>query len=295
MPSRFDEFAFEVNQLGDLTEPLRSVYVEALQNGPVRLAIYAPQLTVVPSRHVQPPATYLLMIFDSRIWVGASSGTANVAITRIPIEDVVCVEMGQVLLFCWLKIVFGREVSHEIKIPFNLVRVDLFREALTLMRRTLDSEAGNKKGKPLESLDLDLKFKNVLFSRMRRNEQLLAIAFQPEVRARRLLLLERQVMPPLLAATTDHQFLLVTEEPPASVERLGRSSEIYTYCPHKRIESVIVENDNEGFPRLIVVLKNENARFVITSLFTTGVLPEFKQVCESETHLLERRDESVLV
>ena len=240
MPSRFDEFALEVNQPGDLTELLRSVYVEALQDGPVRLAIYAPQLTSVPSRHVQPSTAYLLMMFDGRILVAAYSGTGNVSITRVPLEDVLCVEIGQVLLFCWIKIVFGRSVCRQIKIPFNLVRFDLFRKALILMRETLDDKSEGQ-AVSLASVDLNFKFNNVLHGLMLPAEMLLDVAFQPEVRSRRFFFLERQVMPPLLAAITNRQFLLVTEEPPASVERLGRFSEIYSYCPHQRIDSLIVE------------------------------------------------------
>ena len=295
MPSRFDEFALEINEPGDLSEPLRSAYIKALQDGPCKLAIYAPKLTNVPSRHVQPPATYLLMIFDRRIFVATGSGKGNVAITHVPLDDVLCVETGHVLVFCWFKIVFGRKVSRQIKIPFNLVRFALFREALTLIRPTLDHKYNGGDLKPLESIDLDIKFRNALGEVMLADEVPLHIAFQPEVRTRRFLMLERQVMPPLLAAITNRQFLLVTEERPTSVERLGRVSTIYTYCPHEQIESLIVEaNEHEEHARLVLTLENESARFVINAVVSKELVPKFRELCQFVTGFLKRRSPSVL-
>ena len=295
MPSRFDEFALEINEPGDLSEPLRSVYIEALQDGPCRLAIYAPKLTNVPSRHVQPPVTYLLMIFDRRILVAADSGKGNVTITRVPLDDVLCVETGHLLLFCWFKIVFGRQASRQIKIPFNLVRFELFREALTLIRATVDDKYESDEFKPLKSIDLDIKFRNALDEVMLADEVPLHIAFQPEVRTRRFLMLERQVMPPLLAAITNRQFLLVTEERPTSVERLGRVSTIYTYCPHQRIESLIVEaNEDEELARLVLTLANESARFVINAVVGKELVPRFRELSEFVTGFLKRRSPPVL-
>lgn len=301
MRRRINEFALEINKPGDLTEPLRTVYIEMLEDGPCRLAIYAPELTSLPNRHEQPSAAYLLMIFDERISVAVDPGTGDVSIARFPLDDVLCVEMGQVLLFCWIKIVFGRNVCRQIKVPFNLVRFALFRTALNLIRQSLDNNREGEKVKPLESLpleslDLDLKFQNVVHDIMVPDELLLKIAFQPEVRTRRFLFLQRQVMPPLLAAITNRQFFLVTEEPPASVERLGRFSEIYTYCPHERIDSLIAEsNDNEKFPQLVLTLTNESARFVIRQVVSREELPIFRELCDHESAFLDRKNESVLI
>lgn len=295
MPSRFDEFALEVNEPGDLSEPFRSIYIEALEDGPCRLAIYAPKLTNVPSRHVQPPAAYLLMIFDHRIFVAADLDPGKVAITRVALDDVLCVETGHVLLFCWFKIVFGRQISRQIKIPFNLVRFALFHDALILMRAKLDHKHEGEEVKPLKSIDLDIKFKNALYEMMLTDELPLHLAFQPEVRTRRFLILEQQVMPPLLAAITNRQFLLVTEEPPTSVERLGRVSAIYTYCPHERIESLTAEtNEHEECARLALTLANESTRFVIKEAVSKEMFPRFRELCESVTGVLERRSASML-
>lgn len=295
MGSRFDEFALEINEPGDLNEPLRSVYIEALQDGPCRVAIYAPKLSNVPSRHVQPPATYLLLIFDRRILVAADSGKRNVTITRMPLDDVLCVETGHVLLFCWFKIVFGRQASLQIKIPFNLVRFELFREALTSMRARLDQKYQGGDVKSLKSIELDIKFRNAFDEVMLADEVPLHLAFQPEIRTRRFLMLERQVMPPLLAAMTNRQFLLVTEEPPTSVERLGRVNAIYTYCPHERIESLNVEaNEHEEHARLVLTLANESARFVINAVVSKDLGPKFRELSKFVTGFLERRSPSVL-
>jgi hypothetical protein len=53
----------------------------------------------------------------------------------VALVDVLCVEIGEALLCCWMRVVFGRAVCEEVEIPFNLVRAALFRKVLSLIRR----------------------------------------------------------------------------------------------------------------------------------------------------------------
>jgi hypothetical protein len=139
---------------------------------------------------------------------------------------------------------------------------------------------------------LDFKFTNALHSWLSSKEVLLATAFQPEVRARRFLLLERQLAPPLLAALTDRQFLMITEEPPAAFERLGQFSEIYTYCPHSKIKSVRVRRSNakDEFAELHLTMANGEARYSMSLKLTARLAPRFDELCTLTNQLVAQHE-----
>jgi hypothetical protein len=278
---RTDEFALRVTKAEDLPERLRPVYLEALKNGCCRHAVYAPPHMMLPSRHHQPVSGYLLMNFDERLLVTIDRAEQPVERVSLPLADLICVEIGEVLLFSWMKLVFGCNETQSIKIPFNTVRADLFIFSLNLIRDAVDvplTEGGDLV--PVIP-ELDFKFNNVLHGWLRRKEVLLGFAFQPEVLTRRFLVFERQVMPPLLATLTDRQFLTITEEPPAAWEKLGRFTQIYTYSPHLKIKSLAVETLDQtgGFAELHLTLANRTARFSIRSRLSAELAPQFARFC----------------
>jgi hypothetical protein len=245
------------------------------------MSIYAPPLTIVPSRHRQPPAGYLLMNFDQYLVIAIDSAGQQVETIHLPYGDLICVEIGHLLLFSWIKLVFGSREAREIKIPFNTVRNDLFVASFDLMRSRVEPQPTKPPDLVTAEPILDFKFTNVLNHWLRPKEVLLGSAFQPEVRARRLLVLERQVVAPLLAALTDRQFLTITEEPPASREKTGKFTEIYTYCPHRTIVLLAVEANSqaEEFAQLCVTLANGQARFSTGLKLSASVAPPFEQLC----------------
>src|SRR6266536_164928 len=126
MSSRTDEFARRITKIDDLPERLRPSYLETLNNGVCRLSIYAPPISHMPLRHEQPSAGYLLMIFDDYLLVAVDHAERPEEEICVALADLICVELGQVLLFCWMKLVFGNDRPKEIKVPFNLVKMDLF-------------------------------------------------------------------------------------------------------------------------------------------------------------------------
>lgn len=280
MRAKTDEFALQVNRPEDLPEPFRPAYLEAHQNGDCRQAIFAPQLTNLPQRHEQAAATAnLLMVFDEHLFIATKRDSQPVEKFNVPLTDVLCVELGEVLLFCWMRIVFGHSVCEEIKIPFNLVKADLFAHALSLIRPALDARPGSDLH-PIKP-ELDLKFTNVLHHWMHREEVVIKYAFQPEIRARHLIFFRRQVAPTLLAVLTDRQFMLIAEEPSAAGEELGKFTEVYTYCPLSRIKSLTIEPcvEREGLAEFRLILVNGNARFTINSIVSTNLMSQFGRLC----------------
>jgi hypothetical protein len=300
MRPRTDEFARRVLKAEDLPERLRPRYREALKSGFCRSFVYAPAISNLPTRHVQPVAGYLLMNFDDYLLVTIDRAEQPVEEVRVRLSDLICVEIGEVLLFSWMKLVFGCNETREIKLLFNTVRADLFIASLNLIRSAIDLPLSESAELVSITPDLDLKFNNVLRGWLRSKEVLLGIAFQPEVRTRQFLLLERQVVPPLLAALTDRQFLTITEEPPAASERIGRFSQIYTYCPYSKIRSVKVQT-SDGKKRLAELhlnLGNENARYDVRSKVTKTLAPRFGELCRLTNEFISQHrpmSEGVLV
>jgi hypothetical protein len=289
---RTDDFARRVLKRGDLPERLRSSYLQVFEKGDCRSFIYAPPITNLPSRHAQPMAGYLLMNFDDHMRFVIDRASQPLEEIQVPLKDLFCVEIGEVLLFSWMKVVFDQDGIREIKIPFNTVRADLFVEALTFIRGVIDSPLSQPPEIATDVRELDFKFNNVLHSWLEPGETLLGFAFQPEVRTRRLLLLERQLIPPVLAALTDRQFLIITEEPPAASERLGKFSEIYTYCPHSKIRSATVRRNDEKaeYAELHLTMANGAARYSISSKLTAVLAPRFDELCSLANELVVQHE-----
>jgi hypothetical protein len=118
---------------------------------------------------------------------------------------------------------------------------------------------------------------------MNPGEAALGCAFQPEVRARRLLVPERQLAPALLAALTDRQLMLIAEEPPVAKEEMGRFTQVYTYCPPDRVGSmeVVPGEGKDGLDLLRLTLVNGNARHAIDSKVGAGKASEFARLSRS--------------
>ncbi|HCX29946.1 MAG TPA: hypothetical protein DHU55_09300 [Blastocatellia bacterium] len=194
---------------------------------------------------------------------------------------VICVEMGQVLLFSWMKIVFGRHTCEEIKIPFNTVGFNLFKQVLDTIRRKLDASEALGASVQLTA-ELPLKFGNALREWLFADEKVISYAFQPELRRRRLLLLSKQVAAPLLVALTDRQLLWLTEEPAVAFERLGEYSEIYTYCPLSRLRSIAVERRGEAqIAAVRLSLTNESASFSREAFISSDMASVFESFCRA--------------
>lgn len=292
MRVKTDDFARRVLKQEDLPERLRPFYLEVLENGLCRSVVYAPPISNLPSRHAQPMAGYLLMSFDDHLRVVIDYTSHSLEEVDLHLRDLICVEIGGVLLLGWMKLVFGSSEAREIKVPFNTVRADLFVDSLNLIRNRIDLPLPEGSDLIQVTPDLDLKFTNALHSWLSSKEVLLATAFQPEVRARRFLLLERQLAPPLLAALTDRQLLMITEAPPAAFERLGQFSEIYTYCPHSKVISVTVRRNDEKdeSAELHLIMANGEARYVINSKLTTGLTPRFDELCSLTNKLVVQHE-----
>lgn len=278
------EFPLRVTKPDDLPEPLGECYSRALKRGACRQAIFAPALNVGAAFRHQPPSGFLLMVFDDSLCVAEARKGAMVETFDLPTADVICVEIGVILLYSWLKLLFGRSDYRALTIPFNTVGIEEFRAAFGLIRRALDPTRFTAAASQPGTDELPLKFQNALRRWMSGRETLIELAFQPELRTARrglLGLFERQIAPPLLGALTTHQFLLITEEPSrfgVGAKREGQYGHIYTYCPLSRIGALELEPhpSKPELSNLRLTLVKERARLQVNKLVSAESAPQFE-------------------
>jgi hypothetical protein len=274
------EFPLLVTKPDDLRDPFRAVYSAALGSGSCRLSLFAPRLTTLSKSKGRLATAHLLMIFDGRVLLAIKAENTGVKTLDIPFTNLVCVEVGQVLLYSWLKLVFGRDTCARIEIPFNAVGIQEFVTAVRIIQHSLNAiqRADNDvRGVPL---DLPLKFQNALRRWLEPDEALIGHVFQPELSASRLGMFGRyklQLAPPLLVALTDRQMLLITEEPASREGHLARYSWVFVYCPLSRIGSftVLPQHEETELAEVRLTLINESASYDINSTVSTDLLPQF--------------------
>jgi hypothetical protein len=292
MLSRY-EFPERVTNSTNLPEPFGGLYAHALTSGTCRHAIYAPQL-IVPAAYRKQPKGHLLMIFADCLLIASARKGEAAEMFNVPLADVICVECGVVHLYSWMKLVWGRNARAEITIPYNTVGDEEFMTALHLIRRALDTTQLETKTRRSIPEELPLKYLNALRRWTTEEEELMELAFQPELRKSWRVLfwsIERQFAPPLLVALTTRQLMLVTEEP--STRGMGETREgwygkIYTYCPLSRIGALELA-PHEANPRLNnlrLSLVNERARLLLNKFVDAETAPQFERLSRCLTERL---------
>ncbi|WP_352430056.1 hypothetical protein [Pyrinomonas sp.] len=284
---RVDQFAFQIRATKDLPVALRNSYEKASAKEVWSYVIYAPPIVDPPARHRQMPAGYLLMVGRDRLRIAVERDVVEEL--DLPFTDLISIEIGEALLFSWMRLIFGRRTYREIKIPFNTVSIELFRRALFLARRALDVKFDGACDSHVNRSTLPFKFQSELQRWLFEDEKMLELAFQPEIRARRFIMIT-QLAPPTLLALTDRQFLCITEEPPIARERLGKYSSVYVYCPLPRLDSLALEADRErrGLADLGIDLVNDRARFRLSVKISGDDLARFALFCRRTMEALNK-------
>jgi hypothetical protein len=278
------EFPIRVTEPDVLPRPLGEIYVLTLQRGMCRHALYAPALSMLSALGRQSSTGCLLMVFDDRLLIAGARKGAKGESFYVPFADVIHIEFGMILLYSWMKLVFGRNDYKTVTIPFNTVGIEEFRTAFNLIRRALDTAPFASEASRPDTAELPLKFQNALSRWMSGEETLIELAFQPEVRTSwhgLLSLFERQIAPPLLAALTTHQLMLITEEPSqfgVGRKREGQYGHIYTYCPLSRIGALEIgaRPSKPGLNEMRLTLVNDRARLLISKHINAETTPRFE-------------------
>src|SRR5258708_10310885 len=143
-------FPTKLDTVSDAPEPFRSVLVESLPSSePVRLLVHAPAFTTEDQRW---PATVLAMTNDG--WLVASeTEEGGATLEKSDFSNTLFLELTSIFLFGQLKICFAAvSTSYSVKIKFETVEDELYREAIDLlfagMDPTLSTVAGKDRSEP---------------------------------------------------------------------------------------------------------------------------------------------------
>ena len=285
---KVDQFALRIREPKDVPAPLLAFYEKARADDLDGYVVYAPPITDPPARHRQVPAGHLLMIGGDRLRIAIDRGVVEEV--EISFADLIFAEIGEALLFSWMRLGFGRHTSREIKIPFNTVGIELFRQALFSIRKALDVSPDRARNSHADPSRLPFKFQSELRRWLLEDEQIFELAFQPEIRTHRFIVFARQLAPPTLLALTDRQFFCVTEEPPVARERLSKYSSVYVYCPLPRLESLALEADGarRELPEVRIGLVNDRARVRFTVKVGSDCLAQFALFCRNVMGSVEK-------
>jgi hypothetical protein len=290
MAEKTDRFASIIKTQDQLPVDLREIYNDVTAKyGASRLSLYAPPLTNLPARDQPNFGGCVLAIFDDHLAAVFESGTDRARSLEIPFEDIISLELGNILLYSWFKISFGNHYCREIKIPFNTVTEPYFRSALFLIRETVDTVIENDLDpKVLTQRDLPLKFLNAFEACLLPGERVFEYAFQPEIRASRLIFYNEQIAPPFLVVITDRQVIVIVEEAATSRMPVEQYGETYHYCPIERYDNmdVIRKGPKIDLSDFHLSLVNGNARQIIESQVESAFVPQFACLSERARTLL---------
>src|SRR5258708_10253700 len=138
-------FPTKLDTVSDAPEPFRSVLVESVRSGgPVRLLVHDPAFTTEDQRW---SATVLAMTNDG--WLVASeTEEGGATLEKSDFSNTLFLELTSIFLFGQLKICFAAvSTSYSVKIKFETVEDELYREAIDLLFAGMDPALSSVAGK----------------------------------------------------------------------------------------------------------------------------------------------------
>ena len=144
-----------------------------------------------------------------RIWV-LEEGDQEVNHREIPLEDILEVEIGHVLLHAW--VAFTPDEENPIRIDFNAVTLPLFEDFTDRVLEEMCGSGWESNRVEVSGVgEFPLKFRNALREQLLVGEEPHAVAFAPAVWERRFLMLRRRLVSATVLAATDRRLLVIEE------------------------------------------------------------------------------------
>ncbi len=289
-----DNFARLIISLDEVDVSIREAIQQALlpgealrdlpgksPNRPLGKLIYAPYQGLLPRRgkprtffnFLLPweftPTWYLGLTADRLLMVRlAPKGNrlvldAGPRVTAIPLEAIISIQIGVVLLFSWLEITWAENgAARKETVYFNAVCDFLFFHLAAMLRSQIAGEPvelndllADREPHPdpasLQALSaLPYKFKNLIPMRgLLPKEQIFRLVYRPAIWRSQLHLFRVQAAPRLVLLRTNHHLLFVEEEIAQMKEGYGL---ITTFVPAANVCSIAVEQKNATRSYLII-------------------------------------------
>jgi len=230
-----------VSSLADLSADLVSAARAKLPPGRAvrRIFVVPPQEYPGRSEGRFGPGQALIFSADGVIHVQQATVPGQPAQARlVPNADVLYVQAGQLLLYDRLEIGYA-EVgqAQQVVVEYNSVGWDLLQPGLADLLRNVSVAAPPPPVDPetpaigaAEIERLPFKYANGIgIYTLAPGERLLALAFQPDIWARRYLIFRRQVTPAIVLALTDRHVSLIEEQ--RALDRSRSYGWIFSFFP----------------------------------------------------------------
>lgn len=222
---RTDEhFSRLVEDLEELDAPVQQAVRAALWPGEnVVMMIYAPYQGVLAQRAKQKRAKmlawkftpdWLLVLSASRLLlIQTREVNSTVEILSIPLEDILSLQNGTVLLFSWFEVCWAESGSTRRQIIYFNAVCERFYSRLTGLIRAHWRVGDAYKPGPCSLDDLPFKFKNLLPLRVfLPGEQVECVLFRPSLWHTRMRFLKHMTAPRMVLALTASCLVLAEED-----------------------------------------------------------------------------------
>jgi len=211
---------------------------------------------------------------------------------EIPLESIVSLEHGRILLKSWLKISTG---SNTITIPFNTVHENLFLPVIEAIRPAAKSEKLSPFSQIQYQQELsklgylwktNFKYFNLSRKSILPGESIREVVYQPEIQLSSLTLFKKPVFNKALtghlAILTENELILINEVEKAQDSQQLLCGGIFTYLPLKSISNVTFE-EKKGQTDCVmsITLSDETCYRAEFSSDSAVNLELFKEACAS--------------
>jgi len=265
-------FAEQLASLDDLEPALGKAVRRALAEGeqPEQI-LYAPSQSVLQAADAGLPAFFLpweitptraLVLTSRRLWIAsrayqadeAPSSANAVELLPIPFEDILCLEMGFVLLNAWFEVDWLRLGGVDrVCVRFNTVSRILFEDLCARVReaiRGLDPDSPDPKSGDASLTGLPFKFSSLIpHHLLLPDECIQAVAFRPAIWERKRLIPPRRTAPRLALVRTDAHLILAHE---TLSQAENDHSWVGQILPRRGIRSAVLQG---APPREVLVLR----------------------------------------
>jgi hypothetical protein len=192
----------------------------------------------------------MLCVSENRLFL--LENNRGIAVSReIPLDSIVSLEHGRILLKSWLKLSTG---SNTITIPFNTVHENLFLPVIEAIRPAAKSEALSPLSQIRHQQELsklgylwktNFKYFNLSRKSILPGESIDEVVYQPEIEFSALTLFRKPIIQRTLtghlAILTENEFILIKEVEKTKAPQHVLYGGIFTYLPLKQISNVTFE------------------------------------------------------
>jgi len=233
----------------------------------------------------------MLCVSENRLFL--LENVRGLAISReFPLDSIVSLEHGRILLNSWLKISTG---SNTITIPFNTVNENLFLPVIEAIRPRVTVEELSPFYQVQHQQELaklgylwktNFKYFNLSRKSILPGESIREVVYQPEIEFSALTLFKKPVIQRTLtghlAILTENEFILIKEVEKTKAPEHVLYGGIFTYLPLKRISQVTFE-EKKGKTDCVmnIALSDDSCYRAEFSSDSAVNLELFKEACAS--------------